>query len=350
MPVISRSAGSSVSAPRQASEALGATRTLRRGSSGADVRQLQQSLTERGFPLAADGQFGPATEAAVRRFQQASGLAVDGVAGPMTMGRLQSAPVGPSGGAPVDGMDRTPRSPFGGAPRAPQAPTAPSSPAVTPQRGLGGAAAAGLPSPGIRQTQGGAVQVRPETTAARLAAQSPAHARLVADMRSQGFFPVRMADGGHRFMSNPSYVADQTGRGTSSREACAYADANGLRLPTRAEADAFRAQAPVVMQFEPGPTPGTAGARTATAQQARIAARMREAGIPENGVAVAGAAKVWALEPGQRPGLNGAVRNVQSGAAWQGYSTVHGRDYEDYSQAAQFVHPVRVSPGGEIVR
>jgi hypothetical protein len=162
---------------------------------------------------------------------------------------------------------------------------------------------------------------------------------------------VRRTDGGFIFMSNPSYDADRNGRGVSSREARDAATTRGLRLPTRAEADAFRAQAHVVLQFEAGPTPGTPGARTAGEQQARISARLREAGLPEHGVAIAGATKVWALDPGElRPGLNGAVTNVTSGAVLQGYSTVHGPDYEDYSQAAQFVHSVRVLADGSIVR
>jgi peptidoglycan hydrolase-like protein with peptidoglycan-binding domain len=52
---------------------------LRKGVSGEPVRLLQAKL---GVP--ADGAFGPATEAALKAFQQKHGLAVDGVAGPDT--------------------------------------------------------------------------------------------------------------------------------------------------------------------------------------------------------------------------------------------------------------------------
>jgi hypothetical protein len=209
-----------------------------------------------------------------------------------------------------------------------------------------------LPPAGTAQTSGGPVRIREGAdAAAALRAQSPAHARLVDDMGAQGFFPVRQGDGSHVFMTNPTYAADTTGRGTSSREARAYAEAHGLRLPSRAEADAFRAQANVVVQFEPGPQPGTAGARSAADQQARIAARLQQAGVTDpNSVMVAGAAKVWAQEPGRAPGLNGATRNVATGQAWQGYSTAHDADYQDYSQAAQFVHSVRVGADGSIIR
>ncbi|MBR4549307.1 MAG: peptidoglycan-binding protein [Oscillospiraceae bacterium] len=57
-------------------------RILRYGSRGPAVQLLQLALDRAGFgPLTTDGAFGPATEAALRRFQAASGLAPDGVAG-----------------------------------------------------------------------------------------------------------------------------------------------------------------------------------------------------------------------------------------------------------------------------
>lgn len=64
------------------------TLTLRRGARGEAVRTLQTALTARGHALAVDGAFGPATERAVRAFQQRNGLAVDGIAGPATLAAL----------------------------------------------------------------------------------------------------------------------------------------------------------------------------------------------------------------------------------------------------------------------
>jgi putative chitinase len=62
---------------------------LQRGSSGADVQTLQQRLSDLGFdPNGIDGHFGPGTEAAIRAFQQAKGLQVDGKAGPDTLTAL----------------------------------------------------------------------------------------------------------------------------------------------------------------------------------------------------------------------------------------------------------------------
>lgn len=72
------------------------TRTLREGMSGADVRELQirvagwaaSSPTQ--TYISTDGNFGPATKAAVIRFQTAYGLDPDGVVGPATQAVLNS--------------------------------------------------------------------------------------------------------------------------------------------------------------------------------------------------------------------------------------------------------------------
>jgi putative chitinase len=62
---------------------------LQVNSSGEEVKKLQTRLKERGFnPGAIDGDFGPATEAAVLAFQKSEGLLADGVAGPRTQRAL----------------------------------------------------------------------------------------------------------------------------------------------------------------------------------------------------------------------------------------------------------------------
>ncbi|GAA1901401.1 hypothetical protein GCM10009716_09090 [Streptomyces sodiiphilus] len=66
-------------------------RTLSQGATGADVTQLQIRVA--GYPgygqvLAIDGSYGPATKAAVTRFQQAYGLSADGIAGPQTFNQI----------------------------------------------------------------------------------------------------------------------------------------------------------------------------------------------------------------------------------------------------------------------
>jgi zinc D-Ala-D-Ala carboxypeptidase len=72
------------------------TRTLQQGSSGADVSELQVRVAgwaadhPQQTLVSVDGDFGPATAAAVRRFQSAYGLGVDGVVGPQTQSTLNS--------------------------------------------------------------------------------------------------------------------------------------------------------------------------------------------------------------------------------------------------------------------
>ncbi len=57
---------------------------VRRGARDHPVRTLQHLLRAHGRNVAVDGSFGPATEAAVRAFQQAHGQAGDGIVGPQT--------------------------------------------------------------------------------------------------------------------------------------------------------------------------------------------------------------------------------------------------------------------------
>ena len=69
-------------------------RILKNGMSGADVKELQTDLIRLGYDLGrygADGDLGDATEEAVRRFQRDKKLAVDGEAGPDTIGALEQA-------------------------------------------------------------------------------------------------------------------------------------------------------------------------------------------------------------------------------------------------------------------
>ena len=67
-------------APAAAASAGG---SLRVGSKGEDVQRVQKALG-----IAADGDFGPGTERAVKAWQAANGLTPDGVVGPKTLAKL----------------------------------------------------------------------------------------------------------------------------------------------------------------------------------------------------------------------------------------------------------------------
>ena len=59
------------------------------GSTGSEVKAIQQSLKDRGlYSGSVDGIYGSQTQAAVKKFQKQQGLTADGIAGPQTLKRL----------------------------------------------------------------------------------------------------------------------------------------------------------------------------------------------------------------------------------------------------------------------
>lgn len=75
--------GGQISAPAAAAAPASSGGVLRLGSTGHDVKRMQVALR-----ITADGQFGPGTEAALKKWQSANGLTADGVAGPKTLAKL----------------------------------------------------------------------------------------------------------------------------------------------------------------------------------------------------------------------------------------------------------------------
>ena len=59
------------------------SQTVRKGSRGDAVKRVQRKLG-----IAADGVFGPGTEAAVKKWQAANGLAADGIIGPASLAKM----------------------------------------------------------------------------------------------------------------------------------------------------------------------------------------------------------------------------------------------------------------------
>jgi hypothetical protein len=80
--------------------------TTRRGDTGPNVTTVQHLLRSRGASLAADGVFGPITEAAVRDFQASAGLPVTGVVDSATWPVLVVTVRRPDTGEAVRGAQR----------------------------------------------------------------------------------------------------------------------------------------------------------------------------------------------------------------------------------------------------
>ena len=63
-------------------------RELYQGCKGDDVRALQEQLKGKGYNIAVDGSFGPATANAVKQYQAKVGLTADGIVGEKTQKKL----------------------------------------------------------------------------------------------------------------------------------------------------------------------------------------------------------------------------------------------------------------------
>ena len=64
-------------------------KTVRRGSDGGGVYLLQKLLVGKGYKMDCDSNFGGQTESAVKAYQQANGLTIDGIVGQNTWKKLK---------------------------------------------------------------------------------------------------------------------------------------------------------------------------------------------------------------------------------------------------------------------
>ena len=85
VPLFAQPASASPSSVLSSTSSSASSPTLKYGSRGAAVAELQRRLG-----LSADGVFGPRTRAAVVAFQRSHGLVADGVVGPRTWAALRS--------------------------------------------------------------------------------------------------------------------------------------------------------------------------------------------------------------------------------------------------------------------
>ncbi|MFL5319819.1 MAG: peptidoglycan-binding protein [Myxococcaceae bacterium] len=89
-------ATASASRARRSSDTVAAHTLLKEGSRGAEVKELQQRLRDAGMVVPVNGIFDAKTNKAVRAYQSANGLQVDGLVGQQTWGSFfgQSFPPG----------------------------------------------------------------------------------------------------------------------------------------------------------------------------------------------------------------------------------------------------------------
>ena len=81
--------------------------TYRQGSTGAQVRTIQDKLKRWGYyDGAVDGIFGSGTAAAVKKFQRTNGLTADGIVGPATLKAL-GMPTGGGGSSTSNSQDNS---------------------------------------------------------------------------------------------------------------------------------------------------------------------------------------------------------------------------------------------------
>lgn len=124
--------------PEPAAAALTLTRTLRRGTSGTDVRAVQNALNALGYSVGtADGIFGTKTTQAVKRFQAAYGILADGIVGSVTAGKLNAALANLAGNA-TPAPEATPTAETTPAPESTLAPEATPAPTIVKQSELVG--------------------------------------------------------------------------------------------------------------------------------------------------------------------------------------------------------------------
>lgn len=77
--------------------------TVKSGSRGSSVSELQTLLNDKGYDLSVDGIFGSKTQAAVRDYQSKNGLSVDGIVGKNTWNALTGGSSGSSGSSSPTG-------------------------------------------------------------------------------------------------------------------------------------------------------------------------------------------------------------------------------------------------------
>jgi len=307
---------------------------LRQGSRGPAVEGLQRSLSSLGFTLRADGDFGPLTAGQVRAFQRSKGLSADGVVGPQTLRALEQAMGGSSSGgsgATSGGSGATSSSP------------PPRSGGIIPALGGTGSARGGA---AILSQVGEANSAQRE--AAILAQVEGGATPRFLDSFQKVTIRGRDAAGRAHVLEvwvSPDYLSvgsDADPVRVPLRPATAQRICDRLRclLPTRKLVNEIYNQATVKLRPQPLP-PGSAMTTKSyfIRHNQRIEEQLRAQGA-RRGALTAGHKKDLVISP-RLQARRGRVAiygwHRSSGSPIQPLSTVHGRDYVDYSHGVRLV-------------
>ena len=266
-------------------ETLGNSGTLRRGSRGSAVRALQTLLKNKNHdPGTIDGIFGPNTERAVRSFQRAENIQVDGIVGPQTKSKL-----GVSGG--------------------------------------------GTPAAGTTSGSGDA-----DSPVTRASADAPSGPGA---NQSSGW--TTMEIGGTMYEVGNDYVRNGSVYATfSGNTARAYCQSHNWIMPTAAMCSAIASRARIIVmptqnQYDPNGANYMGAGGNARLHTQQI---LQQTGGSFPSGLVAGHKKDVVQGDGRGTCLWGGAK--RGGGFWQGGGCPHGGEYEDYSQG---LRPIRLARG-----
>tara|TARA_R110002072_G_scaffold35722_2_gene105394 strand:+ start:99 stop:1247 length:1149 start_codon:yes stop_codon:yes gene_type:complete len=311
-------------------------RLLRQGSRGPAVEALQRSLSGLGFTLRADGDFGPLTAGQVRAFQRSRGLRPDGIVGPQTLAALEQA-LGASS-TPSPGSS-SPGSSSSGSPAPSPSPTG----GLVPALGGSGNAIGGS---AIFNRVGSASGAQREALFLAQLQQraTPASMNTFQKITLHG----RDAQGQAHVLEvwvSPDYLSVGTDadpvrvplRPTTAQQVC---DRSQCLLPTRKLVNEIYQRATIKLRPQPLP-PGPAMTTTAyfLRHNQTIEGQLRALG-GRRGALTAGHKKDVVISPRLqtrrgRVAIYGWHRSV--GNPIQPLTTVHSRDYVDYSHGVRLI-------------
>ncbi len=312
---------------------------LRMGSRGPAVEDLQRRLAAAGFdPGPINGTFTAKTDAAVRAYQKANHLMVDGIVGPQTRGSLLGTSTTPAANGPATNTPAQVNAP----PPPPGSETAPSSGATLDR--LPPRAADAMTGSQFLEATKGLSRAEREAAILRevLAGNVPSATRELKEVTVQ----AKAKDGTEHTVKLrviPDYVqigsdADSVRIPMSPQTAQRIADATGTSLPTRKMVDTIYQQADVKLQPQPLPPGAQMMSNGYYAEHDRRVDAQLQGAAP--GSLVAGDKKDLILSNAIESHPDRVIIygwHQQNGKPIQPLSWIHEASYADYSHGTRLV-------------